>query len=332
MVVDISTKFAGLDLKSPIIVGSSGLTGSTKHFKEFEQNGAGAIVLKSLFEEEIVFEYNKVLEEAEKYGYDQENIDYFDLKIKQDNLNKYIQLIKDAKDQVSIPVIASINCVSTYEWIYFTKKIEEAGADALELNIFLLPSDAKKSSQEIEETYFEIIKKVKSEVKIPLIIKMSSYFTNLGQMIQKVSKSGINGLVLFNRFYSPDIDINSKHITASSVFSTPTDITIPLRWVAMSSGKVDCSLAASTGVHDGEGLIKMVLAGVDAVEIVSTLYKNGASQIKVMNDMLINYLKDQDLESISQIKGLVSQRSVTNPALFERVQFMKYFSDREDII
>ena len=332
MIVDISTKFAGLELKSPIIVGSSGLTGTTNHFKEFEENGAGAIVLKSIFEEEITFEYNKVAKEAEKYGYDQENIDYFDLKIKQDNINKYIKLIKDAKEAVSIPVIASINCISNYEWTYFTKKIEAAGADALELNVFLLPSDLKKSSKEIEETYFKIIETVRKEVKIPLIIKMSSYFTNLGEMIQKVSKTGIDGLVLFNRYYSPDIDIHTKQITASNIFSTATDITLPLRWVAISSGKVDCSLAASTGVHDGEGLIKMVLAGVDAVEVVSTIYKNGPSQIKEMNDMLLKYLKDQDLESIKQVKGSANQMSTENPAMFERVQFMKYFSDHDDII
>lgn len=241
-------------------------------------------------------------------------------------------LIKEAKTAVSIPIIASINCISNYEWIYFTKKIEAAGADALELNISILPSDMKKSSQEIEDTYFNIIETVRKEIKTPLIIKMSSYFTNLGEMIQKVSKSGINGLVLFNRYYSPDIDITTKQITASNIFSSSDDITLPLRWVAISSGKTGCSLAASTGIHDGEGVIKMVLAGVDAVDVVSTIYKNGASQIKEMNDTLIKYLKDQDIESISLIKGLANQINIDNPALFERVQFMKYFSDNEDII
>ncbi len=332
MEVDISTQFAGLELKSPIIVGSSGLTGSTKHFKEMEQNGAGAIVLKSIFEEEIVFEYNNIMDEAQKYGYDNENLDYFDLKIKQDNINKYVELIKSAKKAVSIPIIASINCVSTHEWTYFTKKIEQAGADALELNIFLLPSDTEKSPQEIENSYFKIIEEVKKEVKIPLIIKMSSFFTNLGAMIKNVSGSGIDGLVLFNRYYSPDIDIKTKKITASDIFSKPTDISLPLRWVAITSSKIGSSLAASTGVHNSDGLIKMILAGADAVEIVSTLYKNGISQIKKMKDELIKYLNDQELESIKQIKGTASQMKVSNPARFERVQFMKYFSDNEDDI
>jgi dihydroorotate dehydrogenase (fumarate) len=332
MVVDISTKFAGLNLKSPVIVGSCGLTGTDKHFKEIEENGAGAIVLKSLFEEEIVFEHNQVMKEAKKYGYDDENIDYFDFKIKQDNISKYTELIKKAKSSVSIPVIASINCVSTYEWTYFTKKIEEAGADALELNIFLLPSDTSKTSQEIEETYFKIINEVRKNVKIPLIIKMSSFFTNLGSMIKKVSETGVDGIVLFNRYYSPDIDIKTKKITAANVFSSPTDYTLPLRWLAISSGKVKCSLAASTGIHDGTTLIKMLLAGANAVEVVSTIYKNGISQIKEMNTQLTEYLKENNYESISQIKGLANQLNVKNPANFERVQFMKYFSDKEDDI
>lgn len=332
MSVNISTKFAGLELKSPIIVSSSGLTSSTKFLKDFEEKGAGAIVLKSIFEEEIVFEYDKIIADARKYGYEEDNLDYFDLKIKQDNLNKYIKLIKDAKNEVDIPIIASVNCITSNEWVYFTKKIEEAGADALELNIFLLPSESEKSSQEIEKTYFEIIEKVRKDVKIPLIIKMSSFFSNLGQMIQKVSKTGIDGLVLFNRFFSPDIDINSKQIISANIFSTVTDISKPLRWVAMSAGKVECSLAASTGVHDGEGLIKLVLAGADAVEIATTIYQKGASQIKTMNDVLVNYLKDSNYESVEQIKGLVKQSNISNPALYERVQFMRYFSDREEII
>ena len=332
MEVDITTKFAGLELKSPIIVGSSGLTGSTKYFKEMEENGAGAIVLKSIFEEEIVFEFDSVVKDAQKFGYDDENLDYFDLKIKQDNVNKYVKLIKDAKAAVNIPIIASINCVSNYEWTYFTKKIEEAGADALELNVFLMPSDTNKSAQEIEDAYFKIIEEVKKSVKIPIIIKMSSFFTNLSKMIQRVSGSGIAGLVLFNRYYNPDIDIKTKSITVSNVFSSPSDISLPLRWVAISSGKVGCSLAASTGIHDGESLIKMILAGVDAVQVVSTLYKNGMSQIKKMNDELVKYLNDNEYESIKQIKGLASQLKVNNPAMFERVQFMRYFSDHDDIV
>ncbi len=326
---DISTKFAGLSLKSPIIVSSSGLTGSAAKLKEFEENGAGAIVLKSIFEEEIHFEYEKLVKEAEKTGYSQEDMDYFDFKIRQDNISKYTKLIQEAKQQVSIPVIASINCTALHEWTHFTQKIEQAGADALELNIFVLPSDDSKSAQDIEKTYFDVIEDVRKKISIPLIVKMSSFFTNLGTMIQKISHTGIEGLVLFNKFFTPDIDIRTKSLTSAGVFSNSSDITLPLRWIAISSGKVGCSLAASTGVHDGEGLVKMILAGADAVEIASTLYQNGAGQIREMNDFLVSYMKNENAASLSDIKGAVSQAKVKNPAVFERVQFMKYFSDRD---
>ena len=330
--IDITTKFAGLELKSPIIVGSSGLTGTDKHFKEFEDNGAGAIVLKSIFEEEILFEYEQFMKEAEKYGYDYEYLDYFDYKLKQDNIDKYIKLISDAKKTVDIPIIASINCVSRQEWMYFTKRIQDAGADALELNIFILPSDLNKTCTEIEQTYFDIVEGVKQQVNIPVIVKMSYFFTNLGQMIVKLSEKA-DGLVLFNRFYNPDIDINTRKIVPASIFTRPEDIVIPLRWIAITSGRVKSSLAASTGVHDGEGLIKILLAGGDAVEIVSTIYKNGVGRIKQMLAKLTEYMTENEFYSIDQMKGLLSQKNVSNPAMYERVQFMRYFSDySEDII
>ncbi len=292
---------------------------------------SGIAVLKSIFEEEITFEYNKLIQDAEKYGYEKDNLDYFDLKIKQENITKYLNLIKEAKKTVTIPVIASINCVSAYEWTYFTKKIVVAGADAIELNIFILPKNISKSGAEIENTYIEILQRVRKEVNVPLIVKMTSYFSNLSEMIQKISKTGVNGIVMFNRFFNPDIDINTLQINASNVFSSDTDYMLPLRWIAMSSGKTNCSLAASTGVHSGETLIKFILAGADAVEVVSAIYKHGAGVIKEMNKKLSSYVSEAGKNDLSGIKGLASQKNVKNPAIFERVQFMKYFSDYEDL-
>jgi len=289
-------------------------------------------VLKSIFEEEIVLEFDKYLKEADKYGYNDENVDYYDYKIKQDNINKYIDLIKKAKETVSIPVIASINCACQYEWSYYTKKIEEAGADALELNVFILPSCLEKSSAKIEKMYFDIIEKVSQEIKIPLIIKMSSFFTNLGSMIIKLSKTDIKGIVLFNKYYSPDINIKTKKASVANIFSSRADMRVPLRWMALTSARTDCSLAASTGVHEGEDLVKMILAGADAVQIVSTIYKNGSDKIKEIKDFLENYLKENNYNSLDDIKGLVNQKNVEKPGMFERVQFMRYFSDNEDDI
>lgn len=330
--MNISTNYAGLKLKSPIIVGSCGLTSTTKHLKDFEEKGAGAIVLKSIFEEEIVLEFDKYLKEADKFGYTDDNIDYYDYKIKQDNINKYIKLIKDAKQEVSIPVIASINCACQHEWTYYTKKIEAAGADALELNIFILPSCLEKSSSKIEEMYFDIIKKVSEEIKIPLIIKMSSFFTNLGKMIIELSKTNIKGIVLFNKYYSPDINIRTKKATVANIFSSRADMRVPLRWMALTSDKTDCSLASSTGVHEGEDLVKMILAGADAVQIVSTVYKNGLDKIEELKDFLENYLEENNYNSLDDIKGIANQKNIEKPGMFERVQFMRYFSDNEDDI
>ncbi len=332
MKTNITTKFAGLTLKSPIIIGASGITGDTKHFKTFEENGAGAIVLKSIFEEEIIFEFNSFMKEAEEYGYDNEFLDYFDYKLKQDNITKYIDLIKAAKQEVDIPIIASVNCVSTHEWAYFTKKIEEAGADALELNIFILPSDLTKSCTDMEKTYFEIVEKVKAQINIPVVVKMSYYFSNLGKMIIDLSEKA-DGLVLFNRFYNPDIDIKEKKIVNAKIFSTPDEILTPLRWVGISYGRVKSSLAATTGIHDGNGLIKMILAGADAVEIVSTIYKNGPKVIKEMIKDLENYMADNGYETIEDMKGVASKQKAKNPAMYERAQFMRYFGDfDEDIV
>ncbi|MCF6366960.1 MAG: dihydroorotate dehydrogenase-like protein [Bacteroidales bacterium] len=326
---DLSTEFAGLKLKNPIIAGSCGLTGSIEHIKEIEENGAGAIVLKSIFEEEITNEYEKILQEAQSDNRHEIDLDYFDYKIKQDNLDNYISLIKDAKDAVSIPVIASINCVSTHEWSFFAKKIEEAGADAVELNIFIAPTDTSKTSKEKEQIYFDIIGKITSSIQIPVIIKMSYYFTNLGSMIKRLSETNIKGLVLFNRFFSPDIDINSNKIIPVNIFSTPSELPTSLRWIAISSNNVSCDLAASTGVHNGEGVIKQILAGADAVQIVSAMYKNGIGVIKKMLTELENYMAEKNYDKLSYFQGLMSHKHTENPALYERVQFMRYFSARD---
>lgn len=326
---DISTEFAGLKLKSPIIAGSCGLTGSIETIEKIEKAGAGAVVLKSIFEEEIINEYDKLLKETQSDNRHEIDLDYFDYKIRQDNLADYITLINNAKETVSIPVIASINCVSTHEWSFFAKKIEEAGADALELNIFISPSDTSKSSDDKERMYFNIINNITSKLKIPVIVKMSYYFTDLGGMINKISKTAIKGLVLFNRFFSPDIDINTNKIIPVNIFSSPDELPTSLRWIAISSNNVSCNLAASTGVHNGEGLIKQLLAGADAIQIVSTIYKNGVDVIKEMNTDLRNYMKEKNYKKISNFKGLMSRKNSQNPALYERVQFMRYFSAKD---
>jgi dihydroorotate dehydrogenase (fumarate) len=329
--VDLTTKYLGITLTNPIIIGSSGLTDSTEKIKELEKNGAGAVVLKSLFEEEILLEaeykYMKAKEDSIMYAQFSETMDYIDLHIKNNRVSDYIALIKDLKREILIPVIASINCVTSQEWPAFAKQIEAAGADALELNVFTMPSDFERSSQDIENLYFDIVKKIKSLIQIPVAIKLSPYFTGLGHMLQKLSASGVDGMVLFNRFYSPDFDINKLEVHEANKFSTPEELANTLRWIAIMSRRVKCDLAASTGIHDGKALIKQLLAGANAVQISSVIYKKGAGHISIMLEELQKWMESKQYNYIDQFRGKLSQNASQNPSVFERMQFMKYFSE-----
>lgn len=327
--MDLSTKYLGLELKNPVIVGSSGLTDSAKKIADLEKFGAGAVVLKSIFEEEITMEYEKVLAEEAPSRYKDDYLDYFDYKIKEQNITNYIKLIADAKKAVKIPIIASINCNSSHEWTYFATKIEEAGADALELNIFVLPSTLDKSIEDIDHVYLEIINNVKNIIKIPLSIKISYYFSNLGRAIKVLSKTGVDGIVLFNRFYSPDIDLDKMEIISTNVLSTPQELSTSLRWIGIMANRIKCDLAASTGVHDGKAVIKQLLAGADAVQMVSCLYQNGPEYLKTVIQEIEEWMTEKGFESVDDFRGKLSQEQFVNPTLYERVQFMKYFSDRE---
>lgn len=326
---DLSTTYAGLKLKNPIIVGSSGMTGSVENIKKIAQSGAGAIVLKSIFEEEITHEYEKILDNSDGIRYENSYLDYFDYKIREDNINKYMTLIKEAKASVDIPVIASINCYSSHEWTYFAKKIEEAGADAIELNIFIMPSDISKTSDDIEDLYFDIIDKITKKVSIPVTLKLSSYFTDLANFIKIISETKIEGLVLFNRFFSPDIDIEKRKIVPSNIFSTPGELSSSLRWIGISANNVSCSLAASTGIHNGEAVIKQILAGADAVQIVSTVYKNGPQVIEEMLKTLKQFMDANYYKNLADFRGQMSSKSKKDTHLYERMQFMRYFSDKD---
>jgi len=323
--VDLSTQYLGMTLKNPIIAGSSGLTDSVRSIQELEKCGAAAVVLKSIFEEEIAFEYEDILKKASKEGLNLSQFDYYDFHVKSEKLNRYTMLIEECKKAVSIPVIASINCVYSHEWTSFAKKLQTAGADAIELNMFFLPTEFGRTSEEKEKAYFQIIEKIQKEVSIPISLKISYYFSNLGPMIQKLSETGIAGLVLFNRFYSPDFDIDKMEAVSSNIFSSPADLSISLRWIAIMVERVRCDLAASTGVHDGVALIKQLLAGAAAVQVVSTLYLNGNSRISEMLKILERWMEEKGYGCLADFRGKMSQAKSSNPAAYDRVQFMKYF-------
>ncbi len=322
---DLTTQYLGLFLKNPIIAASSGHTSDIHKLLELEKNGVAAVVLKSIFEEEIIHDFQDSLNADDRFGSNMEFLDYYDYDLKEEAVDKYVDLIKEAKRQLSIPVIASVNCVSSHEWTEFASKFQSAGADAIELNIFILPSDAKRTAREMEEEYFKIIEKVQKVITIPIAVKIGPYFSNLAEMIQRLDATGVSGLVLFNRSFSPDFDIEKMRVTSSNVLSRPNDYILPLRWIALSANKVSCSLAASTGIHDGQSVIKMLLAGADVVQIASSLYLHGEERVTTMIADLEKWMSEKKYLNIDQFRGKLSHTDVRNPADLERVQFMKHF-------
>ena len=328
---ELSTKYMGFTLKNPIIIGSSGLTDSVSKIVELEKNGAGAVVIKSIFEEQIMLEAEYRLKLAEKdsvmYSSYSETLDYIDLHIREKELNKYIDLIRDAKEKVMIPVIASINAITSMEWTGFARRIQEAGADAIELNIFVMPFNLEKECSENEQVYYDILKKVKSIVTIPVAVKISPYFANLGKVIFNLEKLGADSIVLFNRFSSPDIDIKSLHITAANVLSTPSDMANSLRWIGIMSKRIKTDLAASTGIHDGEAVIKQLLAGANVTMVTSAIYKHGPEYIGTILNFINEWMEEHGYNYIDQFRGKLSQAVTQQPDVYERMQFMRYFSE-----
>ncbi len=322
---DLSTTYLGLHLKNPLIVGSSSLTARLAGIKEVEAAGAGAVVLKSIFEEEIAAEYESVLAEAKSKGYNPASYDYYDYEIRGGRLQSATELLRMAKKSVSIPVIASINCTYSHEWASFARQLEEAGADALELNMFFLPSDLKRSSEEREAEYLRVVEKVRANTRLPLALKISFYFTSLAQMVAKLSQTGVAGLVLFNRFAAIDFDIEKLSVIPASPLGGTADAALALRWIALTSKRVKCDMAASSGVYDGAGMAKMILAGARAVQGVSALYKNEGRAIGTILGDLAQWMDRKGFATIESFRGKLSQAASEDPAAYERVQFMKHF-------
>jgi dihydroorotate dehydrogenase (fumarate) len=327
---ELATKYLGINLRNPIIIGSSGLTENLEGLKNLEKSGAGAVVLKSLFEEQIQMDSDQDRNEVKKnymiYSEHSETFDYLDTHHHQAALNDYLELIHQAKKDLMMPVIASINCITPTEWVPFAKKIGEAGADALELNIAFQTTISSKSTAEIEKLHSDIIAKVKKEISIPIAVKISPAFTNFSIMARNLSDCGANALVLFNRFFSPDINIEKLEITPAQMYSSPNDYINSLRWIAVLSGKIKSDLCASTGIHSGETVIKQLLAGASAVQITSAVYKNGEKVINQILKTLEDWMGKKGFNYIDQFKGKMSQLNSKSPEQFERIQFMKYFS------
>jgi dihydroorotate dehydrogenase (fumarate) len=342
---NLNTYYLGLKLRNPLIAGSCGHTNSISNIKELASKGVGAVVLKSLFEEQINIETEnavkseegevKIFTEASDklfgkriYDYDEAYSYIFDF-AKMNTLERYLTFLKEAKKSVNIPVIASINCISNMNWYLFAKKIQDTKVDALELNIYILPSDRRRSGEDNERIYFDIIREVRNYVNIPISIKIGYYFSSLVQSVQKLSESGIKGLVLFNRPYNIDFNIDKILLSRGAIFSSNEEYAHTLRWISILSGHVKCDLSASTGVHDYKAFVKQLLAGATTVQIASALYKEGFDVIPEILNNTVEWMKRHKFETVDSFRGKLSQANLENPAAIERVQFMKLYSGIE---
>lgn len=323
--VDLSTTYLGLPLKNPVVASASPISKKLSGIRSLEDAGASAVVMYSLFEEQIVHD-SLALDHFLNRGTESyaESITYFpDL----DNYNvgpeEYLNLIQKAKQAVNIPVIASLNGVSTGGWIDTAKKIEQAGADALELNVYYVPADVSLSSQDLEQAYVDLVKDVRAQINIPLAVKLSPFFTALPHLAARLVSAGANGLVLFNRFIQPDLDIETLEVTPNLVLSNSNELRLPLRWTAILYGRVQADLAVTSGVHTAQDVLKSMMAGANVTMLASALLKNGTRHIsEILNDMQM-WMETFKYQSVQQMCGSMSQRAVAEPAAYERANYMK---------
>jgi dihydroorotate dehydrogenase (fumarate) len=319
---DLTTKYMGLELRNPLIVASCSLVNSVEGVQRCADAGAGAVVLKSLFEEQIEADTREIQKHVWLSGHT-EAYDYVRRIGIETGEADYLILLEKAKKSVSVPVIASINCVTADWWADYAKKLESAGADGVELNTAILPSDPRHSSNDIEELYYNILEGVSASVQIPIAVKIGPYFTSLASVAQTLCAKGASALVLFNRFYQLDINIDKLNLVPGYRFSTPEEINVSLRWISLLAGRVKCDLAATTGVHDAPGFIKQLLAGASAVQICSTLYKHGIGHIAQILSTVEQWMKKHQFESVAQFQGRLSQKESEQPESYERLQYVK---------
>jgi dihydroorotate dehydrogenase (fumarate) len=326
---DLTTTYMGMELKNPLIVGSSELTNKASKIKKLEDAGAAAVVLKSLFEEQIMMEVD-AQRVNNMYGSFNDVENYVSFYTRKHDLDEYLNLIREAREQVDIPVIASINCISASEWVDFARQIEKAGAHALELNMFIMPNDPRFDSDAIEKIYFDVVKQIEESITIPVALKLGTYFSGMAKTLIDLSKTSISAMVLFNRFYSPDIDLEKEEIKASHIFSHPHDVSNTLRWIGILANQVDCDLSASTGVHDGHAALKNLLVGATVTYVVSALYKNGRGHLQSMLEEMESWMEKKGYQSLQDFRGKLSQANIAQPMMYERAQFMKYHSNYND--
>jgi len=332
--MDLSTTYMGLKLKNPIVPSASPLSETVEGVKALEDAGAAAVVLYSLFEEQIVNEENALdyflTQKSESFA---EAISYFPSKNDfKSGPVEYLEHIRKIKESVNIPVIASINGVSVGGWMKYARSIQEAGADGLELNVYYIPTDPNLPGSQVEQMYINNLKAVKENVKIPVAVKLSPYFSSMSNMAKKLDDAGADALVMFNRFYQPDFDLDNLEVIPNLTLSNKWELRLPLRWIAILYGQLKASMAATSGVHDYEDIVKVVMAGGDVAQMCSELLRHGTGRISQMITNLSRWMEEKEYESIEQMKGSMSQKKVAEPAAFERANYMKMLQSYKPLV
>jgi dihydroorotate dehydrogenase (fumarate) len=327
--MDLTTRYLGLTLKSPLVAGASPLTGEVSNIRHLEDLGAGAIVLPSIFEEQIEKEEQLIecmeLIGAESYA---EALTYFPpASSYRLGPQRYLEVLHRATAAVDIPIIGSLNGTTDQGWVKYAREIENAGADALELNIYLIPANINTPGSQIEQRYIAILKAIKQAVAIPVSVKLSPYFSSMGHLVTQLVDAGADGLVLFNRFYQPDIDLGQLALLSNLDLSSRTEIRLPLLWIGVLSGQFQASLAASTGVESADEVVKYLLAGADVVMTTSALLRNGVGYMKELLDGLKNWVAARDLNTLDPLRGCLSQKSITDPTAFARANYIRILQD-----
>ena len=315
--MDINTKYLGLELKSPIVVGSCGLTADIEKLVEMEAAGAGAVVLKSVFEEQIIYDIKRnthIVAPIDNYG---DSYEYIAQHVAEDSLGKHFALIREAKRRLTIPVIGSINCFSYENWLTYASKFQEA----------ILPYETSMSSDDVERTFSQIINTLRKSISIPISIKVGHYFTDMARQMQQLSWMGIQGVTMFNKSVQVDVDIDNIALRNASFLSNPEEIHNTLRWVAILSKKMRCDISASTGVYSGDDVVKLLLAGADTVQVVSCLYKNGIDYLRSLDEGLKSWMEKHSFENLQQFRGRLAVAPTDKASVAMRTQFMKYFAE-----
>lgn len=330
--MDLTSAYLGLSLSSPLVASASPLNRDLGHLRALEEHGAGAVVLPSIFEEEIAAERREIerrTEELPALGF-AEAQSYFPAQTERAfGTQRYLELVRRAKEALSIPVIASMNCMALGSWVDYARSLEQAGADAIELNIYFIPADVTTSGREVEQRYLDILAAVRASVTIPLAVKLGPYFSAPGAMASALAAGGASGLVLFNRFYQPDIDPVTLRLSLDLELSSPSEIRLPLLWIALLHGRVPASLAATTGVESATEVFKYLLAGADVVMTTSALLRHGPAHLRTLRDGLTQLLAERGLDALAPIRGRMSQKNVADPTLFERANYVRMLQGYE---